>query len=109
MAHFKAMWAELDTSPEVQVFTFTEDLPGKAEAIQFYQDLLSDKNRSGALPRDDYRYSTVNHPLGSAVLASIGHKSLKKRAFPRIWVLNPNKVRFIAYELGPSYLPSAKT
>ena len=59
MAGFKAMWDDLDTSPEVEVFTISEDLPGKAEAIQFYLDLLSDKNRSGALPCDDYRYNTV--------------------------------------------------
>ena len=59
MASFKAMWDDLDTSPEVEVFTISEDLPGKAEAIQFYLDLLSDKNRSGALPRDDYRYNSV--------------------------------------------------
>jgi hypothetical protein len=59
MSSFKAMWDELDTSPEVEVFTLLEDLPGKAEAIQFYLDLLSNKDRSGSLPRDDYRYSTV--------------------------------------------------
>ena len=59
MSAFKNMWDELDTSPEVEDFTLTEDLPGKAEAIQFYLDLLSNKDRSGSLPRDDYRYSTV--------------------------------------------------
>ena len=57
MSSFKKMWDDLDTSSEADLFTITEDLPGKAEAIQFYLDLLSNKDRRGALPRDDYRYS----------------------------------------------------
>ena len=58
MSTFKSLWEELDTSPEVEVFTLSEDLPGKDEAIKFYMDILTNKNRNGLLPRDDYRYST---------------------------------------------------
>ena len=60
MTGFKNMWEELNTSPDVEVFTFSEDLPGKAKAIRFFLDILSTKNRNGLLPRDDYRYSTVS-------------------------------------------------
>ena len=56
MSTFKSLWEELDTSPEVEVFTLSEDLPGKDEAIKFYMDILTTKNRNGLLPRDDYRY-----------------------------------------------------
>ena len=58
MTNFKNMWEELDTSPDVEVFTFPEALPGKAEAIRYFLDILTTKNRNGLLPRDDYRYRT---------------------------------------------------
>ena len=57
MSSFKKMWDNLDTSSEAELFTITEDLPGKAEVIQFYLDLLSNKDRRGAIPQDNYRYS----------------------------------------------------
>ena len=58
MSAFKSLWDKLDTSPDVEIFTLSEDLPGKDEAIKFYMDILTNKNRNGLLPRDDYRYST---------------------------------------------------
>ena len=61
MSAFKNMWDELDTSSEAELFTITEDLPGKAEAIQFYLDLFSNKDRTGALPRDNYRYRSFKY------------------------------------------------
>ena len=67
MSAFKMLWEELDTSPEADVFTLSEDLPGKEEAIKFYLDILTKKNRNNLLPRDDYRYCSHLYVYGSPI------------------------------------------
>ena len=67
MSAFKLLWEELDTSPDAEVFTLTEDLPGKEEAIKFYLDILTNKNRNNLLPRDDYRYCSYLYMYGSPI------------------------------------------
>ena len=55
MKEFAKDWPNLDTSPEAEVFTLSEDLPGKQEAVEFYKKILTVGNRNSLLPRDDYR------------------------------------------------------
>ena len=56
MKGFRNFWPKVDSSPDVEVVALVQDLPGKEEAIDFYRNILSTKNRNNVLPRDDYRY-----------------------------------------------------
>ena len=56
MKGFRNFWPEVDSSPDAEILSLDQDLPGKQEAIDFYREILSTKNRKNVLPRDDYRY-----------------------------------------------------
>ena len=60
MKGFRNFWPKVDSSPDVEVVALVQDLPGKEDAINFYRNILSTKNRNNVLPRDDYRYIITN-------------------------------------------------
>ena len=51
----KKDWDTIDTTSEANFKTLSLEIPGRTQALEFYRELLTLKNRNYMLVRDDYR------------------------------------------------------